>query len=217
MPQFHPPGEFLTDYAAGSASWAVSLFVASHLALCPNCRAEVRALERAGADMFEHLTPEAFGRPLPIPGDREPLLAANSPQITPLTGCFADLTLPEPLRSHLITAQAAPAWRRLMPGLSDYVIPMPQDVQGPVPYMLQIAPGQAMPRHSHRGSELTLVLEGGFSDASGHYGRGDVEFADDQIDHQPKADRGPHCVCLVVTDASLRFTGPIGKILNWLF
>jgi putative transcriptional regulator len=71
-----------------------------------------------------------------------------------------------------------------------------------------------MPTHTHDGSELTLVLAGGFSDESGHFVRGDVAEADPSINHQPVADPGEDCLCLAVTDAPIRLTGPFGRLLN---
>ncbi len=71
-----------------------------------------------------------------------------------------------------------------------------------------------MPNHTHGGNEMTLVLAGGFSDDTGHYERGDVSIADDELVHTPVADPGEDCICLAVTDAPLKLTGPIGRIVN---
>ncbi len=71
-----------------------------------------------------------------------------------------------------------------------------------------------MPVHTHEGTELTLVLAGAFSDAHGHFLRGDVAEADASVEHQPVADPGEDCLCLAVTDAPLRLTGPFGRLLN---
>ena len=80
--------------------------------------------------------------------------------------------------------------------------------------MLRIAPGHGVPQHSHRGTELTLVLEGGFSDITGHYVRGDIQVADQELDHQPVADDHVACICLAVTSDHLRLTGPLGRIID---
>lgn len=80
--------------------------------------------------------------------------------------------------------------------------------------LLKIASGTAMPSHTHLGTELTLVLAGGFSDESGQYGEGDVAEADDSVTHRPVADPGEDCICLAVTDAPLRLTGALGWLLN---
>jgi putative transcriptional regulator len=80
--------------------------------------------------------------------------------------------------------------------------------------LMRIKSGTAMPAHTHEGIELTLVLAGGFSDETGHFLRGDLAEADATIDHRPVADPGEDCLCLAVTDAPLRLTGPIGRLLN---
>ena len=69
-----------------------------------------------------------------------------------------------------------------------------------------------MPTHSHRGLELTLVLCGAFSDATGSYSRGDLQEADEDLEHQPHAAPGEDCICLAVTDAPLRFRSVAARI-----
>ncbi len=71
-----------------------------------------------------------------------------------------------------------------------------------------------MPSHTHAGLELTLVLQGGFCDRTGHFLRGDVAEADSDVDHRPVADDDGPCLCLAVTDAPLRLTGRVGRMLN---
>jgi putative transcriptional regulator len=80
--------------------------------------------------------------------------------------------------------------------------------------LLRIKAGAAVPRHTHAGTELVMVLAGGFKDHVGQYLRGDVSVCDGALDHQPVADADGDCICLSVTDAPLRFTGPLGPLLN---
>jgi putative transcriptional regulator len=61
------------------------------------------------------------------------------------------------------------------------------------------------------------VLRGGFSDVSGHYMRGDIAIADEDVDHKPVADADEDCICFAVTDAPLKLTGPVGKVIQGLF
>jgi putative transcriptional regulator len=61
---------------------------------------------------------------------------------------------------------------------------------------------------------MTLVLAGGFSDGNRQYQRGDFSFCDGQDDHSPVADDDGECLCLTVTDAPLRLTGPLMRLLN---
>ena len=53
--------------------------------------------------------------------------------------------------------------------------------------------------------------------ATGRYARGDLAIADSALDHQPVADSGEDCICFAVTDAPLRLTGPVGRIVERLF
>jgi putative transcriptional regulator len=77
--------------------------------------------------------------------------------------------------------------------------------------------GEAMPRHTHGGIELVLMLDGGFTDERGSYRRGDVVISDGAVVHRPVADDDADCLCLVVMEGGLKLTGPLGRILNLFF
>jgi putative transcriptional regulator len=38
--------------------------------------------------------------------------------------------------------------------------------------------------------------------------------ADPTIDHQPMAQAGDDCICLVALEAPIWFTGPVGRLAN---
>ena len=80
--------------------------------------------------------------------------------------------------------------------------------------LLFIPAGAAVPDHGHRGMELTLVLQGAFADETDRFARGDVEVADQDMEHMPVADIGADCICLAATDAPLRFTSLIPRLLQ---
>ncbi len=79
---------------------------------------------------------------------------------------------------------------------------------------MRISAGQAMPKHSHGESELTLVLRGRFVDDGGHYGRGDVAAADHETTHASVVDSDEDCYCLAKTQGPLKLAVPPGKLLN---
>ena len=62
------------------------------------------------------------------------------------------------------------------------------------------------------GMELTLVLQGAFADENDRFGRGDIEIADEEMEHTPVALTGEDCICLAATDAPLRFRGLIPRL-----
>jgi putative transcriptional regulator len=221
----HPPAEYLIDYAAGSASEAISVLIATHMALCPQCRASVANLEALGGQMFEAESAEVA--PLPMPPVLDAPLSADPYSVgpsqepapnrsAPIRPWAIDPTIPEPLRRYLAKSPRAPRWHWRLPGVMAMPIHTFEGDSGPLPHLLRIPAGKAMPRHSHEGTELTLVLAGGFEDETGHYARGDIGFGDGSLDHRPVADKDCACVCLVVMDAPLRLTGRFGSIVNSL-
>lgn len=213
--RFHVSEEHLMDYAAGTASEAVGLLVATHLALCPDCRAKVADYERIGGAMLDD------SRPADLPDAalaamlaRLDEIPAEAPVKTPSIS-FDDRTrrtLPEPLRSYVGCNLDAAPWHSVTKALQEVELPLGES--GYRTRLYRIKAGQAMPKHTHGGNEMTLVLAGGFTDDTGHYERGDVSIADDALVHTPVADPGEDCICLAVTDAPLKLTGPIGRIVN---
>ena len=80
--------------------------------------------------------------------------------------------------------------------------------------MYRIAEGGRIPEHTHGGSEMTLVLRGGFADESGEYHPGDFLVREGWDKHTPVALEGEECICLAVLDAPLRFTRLRHRWLN---
>lgn len=192
-------------YAAGQVPCAVHALVASHLEISPENRAFVASLEES---LAQELTVD---RPCSAVRAREARLDAIfcCDQLAGKTSCDSDI--PRALRHYLGRCVDDMPYRTLLPGIRECRI----DGEGGFSAMLyRIAPGKKIPQHSHEGTEITLVLRGGFSDETGHYVRGDIAMADGDVDHIPVADRGEECVCFAVLDAPLRLTGPVGRLLN---
>ena len=120
--------------------------------------------------------------------------------------------LPDPLRSYAGGDVANLNWQRLGPVAHQLLIPT-GDGETTV-RLLKIPAGKPVPEHSHGGLELTLVLAGAFSDATGDYRRGDIQQADESLEHQPHAGPGEDCICLAVTDAPLRFSSLPARLVQ---
>ncbi|MCI5043150.1 MAG: ChrR family anti-sigma-E factor [Aquisalinus sp.] len=218
MPNVHPTDELLSDYAAGSLSEGVSLAIATHIAMCPQCQAHVQQLEAIGGAMIMSAVETSVGEHV-----LENVLAQTSsveskPVSQPvLPGDLKnqDIILPNPLRDYL----GAKTLRELdylnwttLPGYSEYVASDRSDKTKV--RLLRVAAGMTLPQHTHEGLELTLILKGSFSDHNGTCGVGDLSVADPATDHAPSVDRTGECICLAVTDAPLRLTGRFGRMLN---
>jgi len=213
--QHHPGDDLLISYAAGSQDEPVALVVATHLTLCPRCRKEVERLEALGGVLLEEevepLGEERLNQVLARLDESapdEPAEAARRPAPRSTEG--APL-VPRPLRDYLGDGIDQLDWMAFR-GLEK--VELLPEFPGFRTRLMRIKSGTAMPSHTHDGSELTLVLAGGFSDENGHFVRGDVAEADSSVNHQPIADPGEDCICLAVTDAPLRLTGPFGRLLN---
>ena len=124
-----------------------------------------------------------------------------------------DPRVPAPLRDYLPGDLKSLKWKKR--GAFGEVALLPE-FSGYKTRLMRIKGGTTLPRHTHEGRELTLVLSGGFSDSAGHYLPGDLALADTSVDHQPIADPGEDCLCLAVTDAPLRLTGAVGRHFNFL-
>jgi putative transcriptional regulator len=93
---------------------------------------------------------------------------------------------PAPLRDYVGGDLDSVKWKKLGGGVSQYLLDTSRDA---TVRLLHIPAGKAVPDHGHRGTELTLVLQGAFLDGSDRFARGDIEIADESLEHTP--DRGP--------------------------
>ncbi|HIJ62632.1 MAG TPA: hypothetical protein HPQ04_08075 [Rhodospirillaceae bacterium] len=204
----HPPDDLLMAYGAGSLDELTAVLVATHLSLCPHCCAEVALVEAMGGALLEDLAPaEMADNALAAILKR---LDEPAPRRVPVAPARSD-RLPGPLSDYLPGGLQALAWKRLGRGIEQVVL-LRRDAAKL--RLLRIGAGVAVPAHGHRGTELTLVLRGGFTDLGRHYGPGDVAGADVATVHSPAADDGEACLCLAVTDAPLRLTGMLGRLIN---
>lgn len=210
MPSHHPTEDLLIAYATGSLAEPVSLVVASHMAFCPDCRADVARLEALGGALLEK---EAESTPLDpaVLSDLLARLDEPAPAADVAESPDGDRSLPQPLRGYVAGRLADLPWKTLGGVAQVELLSERDDFRT---RLLRIPAGMAMPQHGHEGSEHTLVLAGGFSDDGAHFLRGDVALADPTVDHRPVADAGEDCLCLAVTDAPLRLTGRFTRLLN---
>ena len=78
--------------------------------------------------------------------------------------------------------------------------------------LLHINAGGGVPEHTHKGFELTVLLEGSFTDEKGEYVKGDFIMLDTSVKHNPISQEG--CLCYTVANDALHFTQGINKLLN---
>ncbi len=208
----HLTDDLLMAYAAGNLPEAFSLAVATHISLCDECRAALAAYEAMGGAILEGSTDaapmsdDALARAMarldmPAPADK--------PRAKP-----APSVLPAPLQDYVGADISRIKWRSLGMGVRQAILPTKGKGSA---RLLYIPAGQAVPDHGHRGMELTLVLQGAFRDDADQFARGDIEIATEAVEHTPVAIGDVDCICLAVTDAPLRFTSLIPRLMQPIF
>ena len=227
MPAHHLTPDYLHNYAVGATSEAFSLIIATHLAMCPACRTLLAQEEAIGGAILADMKPaEASPRTLDAvlkrigDGGRDKFLPKKASEKVlekeADTGLQeGDILIPQPLSNYIkartIRDLDQLKWTKL-PGFAEVNL-TPEGATAQIKLM-RISAGVTMPKHTHTGTEITLVLHGGFADAHGTFGPGDLEIANASIDHAPRADEESDCICLAVLEAPLKFTGVFSRLLN---
>ena len=197
----------LASYAGGMLPAPAHMLVESHLQIKTSNRQFVSGLEGVVGEALDEVEPRAISNR----NERlDAIFAAPEPNIIRTTDRL-DGVFPPSLRNFVgFDADEVP-WQTKLPGFREYDL---GEVDGCHVNLFWIRPGRTIPGHTHEGSELTLVLDGAFTDVTGRYGRGDISIADESIDHRPVADQERPCICLAVIDGDLRLTGSIGQRLG---
>ena len=207
----HLTDALLMGYATGTLPEAFSLVVATHVSLCDECRARLGAFEAVGGVGVEDggevaLAGGSFAAPLEriAEGPAEPVRVPRP----------ADAVTPGPLADYIGGGLAQVRWQKLGGGVRQAILSTSREATA---RLLHIPGGVAVPDHGHRGTELTLVLQGAFRDESDRFARGDVEVADASVEHTPVAEPGADCICLAATDAPLKFNALLPRLAQPFF
>jgi putative transcriptional regulator len=212
MVNHHPDIRLLTEFSAGTLPLAQSACISAHLNYCDSCLHKSMQLQEVGAAMFEQASS-----------------ASNSADERLLEGLLSRLDEAPPLHyPHAISdaeASAPPVLQRLMSG--DYrdlgweritsSVQISRLRTGDPNYefaLYRIAAGGKIPEHAHKGSELTLVLSGGFYDNAGEYHAGDFLLREQGDVHSPTVVGNQDCICLTVQEAPVQFTAWKYRWLN---
>lgn len=207
MIRHHLTDTLLMGYSAGQLPEAFNLIVAAHVSMCDECRARLHGMDAVGGALLNEVEEVAVGADsLAATMARIRQAPAQPKPIPSPPGLF-----PTVLRDYVGGDVETVRWRSIGGGVQQAILPTSRSASA---RLLRIPGGVAVPDHGHRGTELTLVLQGAFSDEDGRFGPGDIEIADAAVQHTPVADAGPDCICLAVTDAPLRFNSLIPRLLQ---
>lgn len=218
----HPCAASLMSCSAGSMPEAFAAVMASHLAMCPDCRDNLMVLDDVGIALFNGMRPEPLSSELvgttitDKPTTQKTVKATaktKAPQRKPGGAHQNEGDVPAPLRPHVGKDLNQAPWRWLGPGLWQCRIPLATRTRASL-RLLKVAPGRHLPAHGHLGQEMTLVLRGAYSDGAVTYHEGDVASFDHDVEHQPIADDTLGCICLVAITGRLSFKSRLARLIQ---
>jgi len=199
----------LVAYSSGTLTKGMALLVESHLEMCKQCTEHVHTSNRIGGDLLTKIAPVAMQR-----GSLDQVL-----------GMLDSVDMEVPVENEVAASGEVPQslaaiigwdldkldWKSMGLGVQQFDLKLGGSG---ATRLLRIQPGVSVPHHTHSGNELTLILRGSYSDEIGRFQVGDVADLDDQLEHQPIVDTREECICLIATDAPLKFSGLMGKLVQ---
>ena len=191
--------ELIFSYSSGNQGEAKSLFTSMYLYL--------NSIAAKKASIFDNMLAQNFSE-----------LEGIEPKKLKYTDCIkndkskkqnSDL-LKNPL-SRIIGDLNNIDWKTVYKGFKEFKVPLNDNNSLK---LIKMDPGTSVPLHSHNGKEYILVLDGSFCDEYGEYNKGDMQINDQQIKHNPTANKSNGCVCLSITENDVVFFGKFGSALN---
>jgi putative transcriptional regulator len=210
---FHPSQDLLSAFTQGGLSAGMNVALSAHLELCETCRGKTGEIESNAVESWAE-SPADKAAP-----DFSDMVAAivNQPQssqeprrddavVQEMHMLNHSVTLPRVLAK---AASEGLVWKKLAGGINQALVKLDDETQCEFIYM---TPGSQVPVHKHQGSEVTLVLDGSFSDDQGHYRASDFVVRTKDHQHRPASDEG--CLCFSVLDSPLTFTKGLARLMN---
>ncbi len=216
MSAHHPAEDMLWDHYRGALKPGLDLVVRSHVERCSHCRNDLKLFDAVGAAMLDEVDGAAMGDNAlelalaRIERPEAPVAAPVRPaRKTP--AFLAGVDLPEALKAARIHGRH---W--VAPGVWLARVEVGDDVgsKGGPTYLMRVPPGMAMPVHTHRGRETTVVLKGGFKDDAHSYGVGDFVCCDEADCHSPATEADEDCICLIAQERPIVPLTWLGRILQ---
>lgn len=220
----HPESDILTAFSAGSLPLSQALCISTHLEYCEACRHSLKRLNRLGSELFQTLTPAPASETLRdkimgrVGEDAEAVdtisesIGGEKPAAPIRPAEPRNSRVARSLQQFISDDYQSVKWQRVAKGIFNSEIC--RDVDGAKVELIKMKAGGSVLSHTHLGDELTVILEGSFSDEDGVYKCGDFVLRDARHEHKPVATLNQDCICLAVTNAPIQFTGFFSRWLN---
>lgn len=197
----------MAEFVSGVLPTPLQVLLASHLEMNKSNREWVSNLEALAGQELADIEPVALS-------DRDAMLAlimSSDTEPASVSEMKTEDETPDSLRHFIGSTVSDIPWKRnRFVGIDEVKL---GEFDGCKASLFRLEAGQGVPHHTHDGIEITLVLQGAFSDGTGHFKKGQISIADGTVDHRPVADQNEDCICFAVTDAPIRLTGPLGRFI----
>lgn len=210
----HPSQALLQSFAKGELPASLSIAVAAHTEMCSECCQQVEKITQYQAQQVFEVNEEpivdSFDSELEFMAMIDDITSDESQsamveeQLKSVELSYKTITLPRALNSVPLTR-----WTKLGDVRRARVDLNEEPLRSS---LLDISPGTTVPKHSHKGFEVTVVLDGSFSDDMGTYHAGDFIWLDASHNHSPVTRDG--CLCYAVLDDAMQFTQGISQLFN---
>lgn len=211
----HPDITTLMAFGAGTLDEPYAAVIATHLAMSEGGRESLRHINTIGGALLNAepgaaLASGSLDRLLDALGDDDRI------DVTPPDERSIAGDVPLPLQRYLPKGLEGVRWKWTGPGVATADLAWGNDGRSRL-MLLRVGAGRPVPEHGHGGQELTLILSGAYRDRFGVFATGDIADHDEDVEHQPIAEPGEDCICLVAVDARLTFRGRLMRALQPLF
>src|SRR5688572_26067360 len=146
----HPDIATLMCCSAGSQPEARAAVIASHLACCAECRAEVARMEKIGAVLFDEIKPADVSCAAPVIAMRAGEQYAGTAQDgirVRYRCCKAEGgDVPGPLAALIGPRLDDLSWRWVAPGVRSSCVPLSEGCCGDL-RLFKVSPGKSLPEH----------------------------------------------------------------------
>ena len=226
MISFHPTHQQLEAHAAGLLSPVESLIVSAHCDMCANCSARLSETTQdiaehvfeANSAVIDHNMDLMLEKIMMLPteqGNNDSGAMTMSAEIRDIKSNPHKIELDgktfEVPRSLQRFVTKTGNWRKLVGKLWQAPVELGGDN---VAHFIYMENGGSVPEHTHRGNELTLVIDGDFSDGVHQYDTGDFILRTGEHIHAPRSDASNGCLVFTAVDQPLHFTSGLARMLN---
>jgi putative transcriptional regulator len=216
MISHHPNDATLVGFVEGVLPRVSSLLVSAHCDMCVRCRNKTESF----TDTIASNTFEQTETGCTIPSSYHNMLESIINDISPVESCYSTqdahklvldgktFTLPSTLARF---SDRVGEWSHLVGKLWQ----APVEIGGTsLAHLIYMEKGGSVPEHTHKGNEITLVINGEFADGNSKFHTGDFISLNQNDTHTPVSNADEGCLVLTVLDKPLHFTSGWAKFIN---